>query len=92
MWAVFEPIQPELFVEIREALRSFLRRLYRAGAFRGATEEQAFSARCDLALNPSTFTDLGRVIAEIKVAPSEPVEFLVVQLVLGFDGVTTRET
>ncbi len=41
-----------------------------AGAFRGATEEEAFFVRCDETNNPALIADAGRLIAEIGVAPA----------------------
>jgi phage tail sheath protein FI len=90
-WAVFEPNGRALQAEIRNLLRAFLRRLYRAGAFRGATEREAFFVRCDAELNPPRITDAGRLVAEVGVAPSEPVEFLVLRLTREGDGTLAVE-
>jgi len=67
-------------------LDSYLRRLYRAGAFRGATEKEAFFVRCDETLNTPYVVDSGQLIAEIGVAPAEPLEFIVLQLARDGDG------
>lgn len=85
-WAVFEPNGPALRAEVTLQLDSYLRQLYRAGAFRGATEAEAFFVRCDDALNPAYVTDSGRLIAEIGVAPAEPLEFIVLELARDGDG------
>ncbi len=85
-WVVFEPNNAALRAEVRLALRSYLRQLFRLGAFRGATEEQAFFVRCDETNNPTYVADAGRLIAEIGVAPSEPLEFIVLRLVREGDG------
>jgi uncharacterized protein len=85
-WVVFEPNRPGLRAELRLVLRGYLRRLFRLGAFRGATEEQAFFVRCDETNNPALITDAGRLIAEIGVAPSEPLEFIVLRLEREGDG------
>jgi len=85
-WIVFEPNHPALRAELRLVLRGYLRRLFQLGAFRGATEEQAFFVRCDETNNPPFVTDAGRLIAEIGVAPSEPLEFIVLRLAREGDG------
>jgi hypothetical protein len=85
-WMVFEPHDSALRAELRLALRSYLRRLFSLGAFRGATEEQAFFVRCDETNNPPYVADAGRLIAEIGVAPSEPLEFILLRLAREGDG------
>ncbi|HEX3131873.1 MAG TPA: phage tail sheath C-terminal domain-containing protein, partial [Thermoanaerobaculia bacterium] len=90
-WMVFEPNGPALRGEVRNLLRLFLRQLFRAGAFRGATEAEAFFVRCDEELNPPRVVDRGELIAEVGVAPAEPMEFLVVRLARGADWTVTVE-
>jgi uncharacterized protein len=90
-WAVFEPNHRALRAEIRILLNNYLRQLYRLGAFRGATEDQAFFVRCDETNNPSYITDAGRLIAEIGVAPAEPLEFILLRLARDGDGTLTMK-
>ena len=85
-WVVFEPNSAALRLEIRLLLENFLRGLFRQGAFRGATEDKSFFVRCDETNNPPYITDAGRLIAEIGVAPSEPIEFILVRLSREGDG------
>jgi uncharacterized protein len=85
-WAVFEPNGPALWREVRRLAEGYLRELYRAGAFRGDTEERSFSVACDETLNPPYEQDRGRMVAEIRVAPVEPLEFIVLRLVREGDG------
>jgi phage tail sheath protein FI len=88
-WVVFEPNSSALRSEVRHALESYLRDLFRLGAFRGATEEEAFFVRCDETNNPRYVADAGRLIAEVGLAPAEPLEFIVLQLARGGDGALT---
>lgn len=88
-WAVFEPNNATLRGEIRVLLTNYLRQLFRLGAFRGANEEEAFFVRCDETNNPPFLQDAGRLLAEIGVAPAEPLEFIVLQLTRGSDGTLT---
>ena len=90
-WVVFEPNNSALRSQVRLALLSYLRQLFQLGAFRGATEEEAFFVRCDESNNPPYVADAGRLIAEIGVAPAEPLEFIVLQLARGGDGTLTLE-
>jgi len=90
-WAVFEPNGLRLWREITRMLEGFLGRLYSAGAFTGATPAEAFFVRCDNHTNPSHARDQGRVIAEIGVAPAEPMEFIVLRLTLDNHDLVVRE-
>lgn len=85
-WLVFEPNGPALRAELVRVLTALLRRLFRAGAFRGATEAEAFFVRCDASNNPDRLADLGQLVAEIGVAPAEPLEFIVLRVVREGDG------
>jgi hypothetical protein len=92
-WVVFEPNTPALRAELRQTLTVFLRQLYTAGAFRGATEDESFFVRCDASNNPPRLADRGQLVVEVGVAPSEPVEFIVLRLTRDADGsLTTNET
>ena len=88
-WAVFEPNNAALRLEIRLMLQSYLRQLFRAGAFRGATEEEGFFVRCDETNNPLYISDAGRLIVDVGVAPAEPLEFIVLSLSRELDGTLT---
>jgi hypothetical protein len=85
-WAVFEPNGPQLRATLRHMIDAFLRQLYRAEAFSGATEDESFFVRCDDDNNPAAWTDAGRLLAEIGIAPAEPLEFIRVTLAREGDG------
>jgi hypothetical protein len=85
-WAVFEPNNAALRLQIRLLLQNFLRALFNQGAFAGATEAESYFVRCDDTNNPPYITDAGMLIAEIGVAPSEPIEFIFVRISRGGDG------
>jgi hypothetical protein len=90
-WVAFEPNHASLRANLRVLLGHYLGDLYRAGAFRGATEDEAFFVRCGADLNPPGVQDLGRLVVEIGVAPAEPLEFLVLRLVRDGDGTLSLE-
>ena len=79
-WTVFEPNGRRLRGQVSDLLRTFLRDLWRANAFTGTTEDEAFFVRCDDALNPPQVADQGRLVVEVGVAPAEPLEFIVLRL------------
>ncbi|MGG5820913.1 phage tail sheath family protein [Falsiroseomonas sp. HW251] len=82
-WAVFEPNGPKLARDLRHAIEGLLRSLFRAGAFAGANEQQAFFVRV---LNERVLADRGWIVVEIGVAPVEPLEFIVLRLLRDGDG------
>lgn len=90
-WAVFEPNGAALRSELTHLVIVLLRRLYRLGALRGATEAQTFFVRCDDVLNPPYRVDNGELLMEIGVCPAEPLEFIVLRLTRDGDGTLTLE-
>ena len=88
-WVVFEPNNKALRDEVRLVLQSYLRQLFLGGAFRGATEDEAFFVRCDDTNNPAFIMDAGRLVAEIGIAPAEPIEFILLRLEREGDGTLT---
>ena len=91
-WSVFEPNTPALWAEVRRMLTAYLRQLFVAGAFRGENETEAFFVRCDGELNHRRIIDAGQMIAEIGVAPAEPLEFIAVRITRGGDGTLAMES
>jgi hypothetical protein len=87
-WAVFEPNGPRLWLDMRHAIESLLRELFRAGAFAGRTEAESFFVR--LHTEPARL-DRGELLVEIGVAPAEPLEFILVRLRRDGDGTLNLE-
>jgi phage tail sheath protein FI len=85
-WAVFEPNTAALRAKVVQLVEAFLRQLFRRGALAGAAEDEAFFVRCDEGLNPRASVDLGRLVCEVGLAPAEPLEFVVVEIVREGDG------
>src|SRR4051794_5572739 len=78
---VFEPNDDALRRRIQRGFEDLLGLMFRLGAFAGATASQAF--RVDVGDPPNTAQsiDVGRLIVELKVAPSLPLRFLTVRLI-----------
>ncbi|MGH3436230.1 MAG: phage tail sheath C-terminal domain-containing protein [Candidatus Dormibacteria bacterium] len=92
-WLVFEPNTADLRGLLLHTVTQFLRALYQRQAFAGKTEAQSFFVRCDDELNPSQSQALGRLIAEVGVAPAAPLEYIVLRVTQDADGsvqVSTR--
>ena len=85
-WLVFEPNTVDLRAKLFHSLSQFLGALFRQGAFAGDTEEQSFFVRCDDTLNPPESQALGRLIAEVGVAPAAPLEYLILRISQDTDG------
>jgi phage tail sheath protein FI len=83
---VFEPNTLALRAKLFHTLSQFLRALYRQGAFAGASEAESYFVRCDDSLNSRQSQALGRLIAEVGVAPAAPLEYLVLRISQDADG------
>ena len=79
---VFEPNDRELQRTVRMRFERFLTDMYLRGAFAGAVPQEAFEVSTGDAVNPPEAVDSGRFVIEVRVAPSRPLEFITVRLVL----------
>ncbi len=78
---VFEPNDALLWMRISREINSYLNDLYRKGAFRGGTVEEAFYVKCDAETNPPDIRDKGMLVVEIGLAAAIPGEFIVVRII-----------
>ncbi len=85
---VFEPNDHSLWPRIKRELTAYFTDLFRRGALKGRTAQEAFYVKCDAETNPPEVRDLGQVVTEIGLAPALPNEFVVVRIVYGPNGVT----
>lgn len=85
-WAVFEPNDTQLWFGLRLAITTFLDGLWRRGAFAGDSREAAFQVRCDATTTPPDLQANGQAVAEVRIAPTVPYEFIILRL-----GVTADE-
>jgi phage tail sheath protein FI len=85
-YLAFEPHTAALRRQVARTVTALLRDLFRAGAFTGATEADAFFVRCDETVNPRSSVDVGRLVAEVGVAPASPLEYLVVRVSQDTEG------
>jgi hypothetical protein len=79
-WAVFEPNDERLWMQLKIAASNFLTRTWREGALFGSTPDQAFYVKCDDETNPPDVIEAGQVIVEIGIAPVKPAEFIVFRI------------
>jgi hypothetical protein len=83
---VFENNHERFREGVRASLEAVLRGLFDRGAFAGASPVESFQVVTDASVNPPQSVDQGRFVTQILVAPSEPLEFIVVRLIRAGDG------
>ena len=79
-WAVFEPNDDTTRTLLRHGIAGFLDELWRQGALAGTTADQAYRVRCDEVNNPSEARARGELRVDIAIAPSSPLEFIVLRI------------
>jgi hypothetical protein len=72
--------------QVRGGLEDLLRFMFDGGAFSGATQPSSYRIVVDDSINTPNDTDQGRMIAQILIAPSQPMEFLTVLLTRTGEG------
>jgi phage tail sheath protein FI len=89
---VFEPNGPDLTRAVRRQFERVLGDLFMRGALAGRRQGEAFQVVVDATNNPPQSVDLGRLIVELRVAPSRPLAFLIVRFMLRAGGTATVES
>ncbi len=79
-WAVFESNDEPLWARLRSMVATFLDGLWRIGAFRGESPDEAYSVRCDRSTITQSDLDNGRLIIEVGVAPTRPAQFIMIRI------------
>jgi hypothetical protein len=79
-WAVFEPNDEDLWASLRLNIGAFMMRLFRQGAFQGATPSDAFFVKCDSSTTTQADIDAGVVNVLVGFAPLKPAEFVIVKI------------
>jgi len=79
-WVVFEPNDEPLWAQIRLNVGSFMQRLFRQGAFQGATPRQAYLVKCDAETTTQDDIDRGVVNVLVGFAPLKPAEFVILRI------------
>lgn len=83
---VFESNHERFRQAARALIERMLQGMYERGAFAGASPEQAYRVITGPEVNLPQSVEQGRFIAEIRVAPSQPAEFISVLLTRADDG------
>lgn len=79
-WVVFEGNDEPLWAQVRLSVGAFMQRLFRQGAFQGASPREAYFVKCDA--ETTTQDDRNRGIVNIVVgfAPLLPAEFVIISI------------
>jgi hypothetical protein len=79
-WVVFEPNDEPLWSQIRLNVGAFMNRLFKQGAFQGATPKEAYLVKCDSEATTQTDINLGIVNILVGFAPLKPAEFVFIKI------------
>lgn len=79
-WAVFEPNDETLWAQLRLNVGVFMQGLFRKGAFKGASQSDAFFVKCDKDTTIQADIDRGIVNVLVGFAPVKPAEFVMIKL------------
>jgi hypothetical protein len=90
-WAVFEPNDWRTRAKLALVVGSFLEELWSRGALVGATAAEAYFVRCDDGNNPTEARARGELLIRIGVAPSVPMEFVVLRIGRDSNGLALSE-
>jgi phage tail sheath protein FI len=83
---VFESNHERFREGVRVMLEEVLQFMFERGAFAGATADQAFRVVTDDSINTAQSIAQGRFIVQLLIAPSQPMEFITVQLTRTGEG------
>ncbi|HEX6463776.1 MAG TPA: phage tail sheath C-terminal domain-containing protein, partial [Vicinamibacterales bacterium] len=87
----FEPNGDRLRGAVKRGFEVVLEQLFGRGAFAGRRTSDAFRVVTEESLNTPQSIEDGRLLAEIRVAPSRPLSFLTVRLVQHADSTVATE-
>jgi hypothetical protein len=79
-WVVFEPNAEPLWAAVRTAVIDFLTAQWRAGALKGARQDEASFVRCDRTTMTQDDLDSGRLVCIVGVAVLQPAEFVIFRI------------
>ena len=78
-FAVFQPNDEKLWVDISSVLSNYLENLRSQGALKGSADE-AYKVICDSSNNTNETIDNGYLYIDVAYAPVKPAEFIIIRL------------
>jgi hypothetical protein len=91
-WAVFEPNDDVTRTVVATTVETLLLDLFRAGAFKGSVPDECFFVRTSAGPALAAEQDGGALLCEIGLAPTEPMEFLLVRVYREGDATVRAES
>ena len=85
-WTVFEPNDQQLRESLTQQLDTLLAALFDEGCFAGTTAQDSWFVNVASGSPLSAEADRGQLIVEVGVAPSEPIEYIVVRVAVQAEG------
>jgi phage tail sheath protein FI len=79
-WVVFEGNDEPLWAQIRLSVGTFMQRLFKQGAFQGASPRDAYFVKCDGSTTTQDDRNQGIVNIVVGFAPLLPAEFVVISI------------
>jgi phage tail sheath protein FI len=79
-WVVFEPNDEPLWAQVRLSVGTFMQRLFKQGAFQGASPRDAYFVKCDGGTTTQDDRNQGIVNIVVGFAPLLPAEFVVISI------------
>ncbi len=79
-WAVFEPNGEALWIELNTEVSRFLRELWKLGALKGSTDDEAFFVRSGRDVMTQADISDGRVVILVGFAPLKPAEWVIISI------------
>ena len=88
---VFDNNDETLQRAVKRDFDDILNNLYQQGAFAGEFPDECYRVITDETVNPPQNLDSGKFVAELRVAPSHPMMFILVRLLYTLSGITVEE-
>ncbi|BAY84782.1 phage tail sheath protein fi-like protein [Calothrix parasitica NIES-267] len=85
---VFEPNTFSLWIRLQRELSVYCESLWLQGALKGTVPQEAFYVKCDEETNPPENREMGKLVAEVGLAPTIPGEFIQLLLVQTSSGIS----
>lgn len=79
-WVVFEPNDEPLWAQVRLSVGTFMQRLFKQGAFQGASPRDAYFVKCDGTTTTQDDRNQGIVNIVVGFAPLLPAEFVIISI------------
>lgn len=79
----FEVNDITLWMRVHRTLGDYLQNLYQTGALSGRTANEAWYIKCDDENNPMELRKRGELLVEVGVAPTCPMEYIVLRILRG---------